>query len=87
MFSTITIELSTTRPTLSISPIMVMMFIVQPIKYKTVTVIRSDRGIARLIMKAILNLLRKKNKMKNANKPPHIPAFTRFPMDSVMKAP
>ena len=87
MFSTITIELSTTNPTLSINPIMVMIFKVQPMKYRKVTVINNDRGIARLIIIVILMRRKKKYNIRNANIPPHIAAFRRLSIDSVMNFP
>ena len=66
-----TIELSTTKPTQIMIPIIVMTFRDQPTKYMTITAIISEKGIAMATASVIRNLRIKSSSTITANAAPH----------------
>ena len=80
MFSTTTIELSTSMPTASIRPVIDSRLMVSPSKYITVTVIRMHTGMAPATTRVMRSRRRKINSTMNARDPPIRAACCRLSM-------
>ena len=79
--------LSTTSPKLSIRPIIVATFNDQPMKYRAIIVVRSDNGIAKVMISVMRTARKKKKSTMAANSPPHRPEFLRLPTELITWSP
>ena len=86
MFSSTTMELSTTMPTASASPPSEIIFIVMPVANIGRNAARSDIGMARPMITTGLTRRRNRYSTTTASSAPHIRSFLTWPIARLMKS-